>query len=110
MSGGDMAATNILSQIITATLPGLSKKEKAFNKSQLAAYNAYDTAFTKSQARRALIPSLPDPDDMRVVERKKAARKRMRGVLGTMLTKSDPLSTARKKLGGSPTTATPGAS
>jgi len=82
-------------------LTGLNKKEKAFNKAQLGAFNAYSSQFQKAQARRALIPSLPDPDAMQVELRKKEARKRMRGRLGTLLTQSDPGAKKKQTLGGS---------
>jgi len=82
----------------------LSKKDKEFNKQQQSIFEGYSTRYQKMQADRALIPSLPDPDDLNTKLRKKEARKRMRGVLGTMLTKQDTVGKKRQTLGGGPVT------
>ena len=75
-----------------------------YNKEQKKAYEAYTAEYKGKQAERALIPSLPDPDSLSedALRRKSEARKRMRGMLGTI--KFDKGPSARiQPLGGSPT-------
>lgn len=64
---------------------------RQYNAKQEQQFEFGISKYEKMQARRKKIPSLPDPDSRALQRRQKQARKRMRGVLGTMLTQRESL-------------------
>ncbi|MCP4455308.1 MAG: hypothetical protein GY809_27935, partial [Planctomycetes bacterium] len=89
---------NVLGRVMNRMYKGgtkeyapLSKKDAAYNQGQIKAMADYSTKYEKMQVRRNAMPSMPDPDAFDAQRRKVQARKRMRGVLGTMLTQRESL-------------------
>ena len=70
---------------------GSNKERNKFNKSQSAAYDEAIEGFKRRQKLRLSIPSLPDSEALNVESQKKAARDRMRGRSGTMLSERETL-------------------
>jgi hypothetical protein len=64
---------------------------RQYNERQEQQFEAGISKYEKMQKRRKKIPSLPDPDTANLRRRQTQARKRMRGVLGTLLTQRESL-------------------